>query len=83
MTGVWALASLWLGLALVASRLAIWLRITSALSEIVVATIAQPIIGAAVFKLKWREAVAVGGCPRHFAGIGLPPLGYGSGRDAQ
>src|SRR6516225_7623805 len=95
MTGVWALASLWLGLALVASLLAIWLRISSALSEIVVGTIAQLIIGAAVgsavlgtdeswikflsgigaivltflagaeldpvvFKLKWREAVAVG-----------------------
>jgi glutathione-regulated potassium-efflux system ancillary protein KefC len=95
MTGVWALASLWLGLALIASLLAIWLRISSALSEIVVGTIAQLIIGAAVgsamlgtdeswvkflsgigaivltflagaeldpvvFKLKWKEAVAVG-----------------------
>jgi len=95
MTGVWALASLWLGLALVASLLAIWLRISSALSEIVVGTIAQLIIGAAVgsavlgtdeswikflsgigaivltflagaeldpvvFKLKWKEAVAIG-----------------------
>jgi Kef-type K+ transport system membrane component KefB len=94
MTGVWALASLWLGLALVASLLAIWLRISSALSEIVVGTIAQLIIGAAigsavlgtdeswikflsgigaivltflagaeldpvVFKLKWKEAVAI------------------------
>src|SRR5580658_4056911 len=48
MTGVWALASLWLGLALIASLLAIWLRISSALSEIVVGTIAQLIIGAAV-----------------------------------
>jgi glutathione-regulated potassium-efflux system ancillary protein KefC len=95
MTGVWALASLWLGLALIASLLAIWLRISSALSEIVVGTIAQLIIGAAVgsamlgtdeswvkflsgigaivltflagaeldpvvFKLKWKEAAAVG-----------------------
>ena len=48
MTAVWALASLWLGLALIASLLAIWLRISSALSEIVVGTIAQLIIGAAV-----------------------------------
>ena len=95
MTGVWALASLWLGLALIASLLAIWLRISSALSEIVVGTIAQLIIGAVVgsvvlgtdeswvkflsgigaivltflagaeldpvvFKLKWKEAAAVG-----------------------
>ena len=95
MTGVWALAALWLGLALIASLLSIWLRISTALSEIVVGTIAQLIIGAAigsavlgtdeswvkflsgigaivltflagaeldpaVFKLKWKEAAAVG-----------------------
>src|ERR1700720_3673308 len=48
MTGVWALAALWLGLALVASLLAIWFRIPSALSEIVVGTIAQLIIGAVI-----------------------------------
>ena len=95
MTGVWALAALWLGLALVASLLSIWFRISTALSEIVVGTIAQLIIGAAigsavlgtdeswvkflsgigaivltflagaeldpiVFKLKWKEAAAVG-----------------------
>ncbi len=46
MTGVWALAALWLGLALIASLLSIWLRISTALSEIVVGTIAQLIIGA-------------------------------------
>lgn len=95
MTGVWALAALWLGLALIASLLSIWLRISTALSEIVVGTIAQLIIGAligssvlgtdeawikflsgagaivltflagaeldpAVFRLKWKEAAAVG-----------------------
>jgi glutathione-regulated potassium-efflux system ancillary protein KefC len=95
MTSVWALAALWLGLALLASLLSIWLRISTALSEIVVGTIAQLIIGAvvgqavlgtdeswvkflsgigaivltflagaeldpAVFRLKWREATAVG-----------------------
>src|SRR5258705_5833770 len=48
MTGVWALAALWLGLALIASLLSIWLRISTALSEIVVGTIAQLIIGAAI-----------------------------------
>jgi glutathione-regulated potassium-efflux system ancillary protein KefC len=95
MTGIWALAALWLGLALIASLLSIWLRVSSALSEIVVGTIAQLIIGAAigsavlgtdetwikflsglgaivltflagaeldpdVFKLKWKEAAAIG-----------------------
>jgi glutathione-regulated potassium-efflux system ancillary protein KefC len=95
MTSVWALAALWLGLALIASLLSIWFRISTALSEIVVGTIAQLIIGAAigsavlgtdeswvkflsgigaivltflagaeldpqVFKLKWKEAAAVG-----------------------
>jgi len=95
MTGVWALASLWLGLALIASLLSIWLRISTALAEIAVGTVAQLVIGAAVgaavlgtdepwikflagigaivltflagaeldpqvFKLKWKEAAAVG-----------------------
>jgi len=95
MTGVWALAALWLGLALIASLISIWFRISTALSEIVVGTIAQLLIGAAVgaailgtdeswikflsglgaivltflagaeldpqvFKLKWKEAAAVG-----------------------
>jgi glutathione-regulated potassium-efflux system ancillary protein KefC len=48
MTSVWGLAALWLGLALFASLLSIWFRISTALSEIVVGTIAQLIIGAAV-----------------------------------
>src|ERR1700693_1625363 len=48
MTGVWALAALWLGLALGASLLSIWFRIATALSEIVVGTIAQLVIGAAI-----------------------------------
>lgn len=46
MTETWALAALWLGLALVATLVSIWLRIATALSEIVVGTIAQLIIGA-------------------------------------
>src|SRR3984893_1856678 len=48
MTSVWALAALWLGLALIASLLSIWVRISTALSEIVVGTIAQLIIGAVI-----------------------------------
>src|SRR3972149_3831852 len=48
MTDIYALAALWLGLALVATLLSIWLRVATALSEIVVGTIAQLIIGALV-----------------------------------
>lgn len=48
MTSVWALAALWLGLALVATLLSIWLRVATALSEIVVGTVAQLLIGAVV-----------------------------------
>ena len=48
MTHVWALAALWLGLALVATLVSIWLRIATALSEIVVGTIAQLIISVVV-----------------------------------
>ncbi len=48
MQNVWALASLWVGLALIATLLAIWFKISTALSEIVVGTVAQLIIGAVV-----------------------------------
>jgi Kef-type K+ transport system membrane component KefB len=48
MTGVWALAALWLSLALIASLTSIWFGISTALSEIVVGTIVQLIIGAAI-----------------------------------
>jgi glutathione-regulated potassium-efflux system ancillary protein KefC len=47
-TEIWTLAALWLGLALLASLLSIWLRIATALSEIVVGTIAQLVIGALI-----------------------------------
>lgn len=46
MTEIWAQAALWLGLALLATLVSIFLRIATALSEIVVGTIAQLIIGA-------------------------------------
>ena len=48
MTHVWALAALWLGLALAATLLSIWFKVATALSEIVVGTIAQLVIGAVV-----------------------------------
>jgi glutathione-regulated potassium-efflux system ancillary protein KefC len=48
MEQVWFTAALWLLLALVAVLLAGWFRIATALSEIVVGTVAQLIIGAAI-----------------------------------
>lgn len=45
MTETWMLAALWLGLALIAALLSVWLRIATALSEIVVGTLAQFILG--------------------------------------
>jgi Kef-type K+ transport system membrane component KefB len=47
-TEIWAQAALWLGLALIATLASIWLRVATALSEIVVGTIAQLVIGAAL-----------------------------------
>lgn len=45
MTETWALAALWIGLALFAALASIWLRVATALSEIVVGTLAQFAIG--------------------------------------
>src|ERR1700684_3916500 len=46
MENVWVLAAVWVGLALIATLVAIWFRISTALSEIVVGTVAQLVIGA-------------------------------------
>jgi len=48
MGDILGLAFVWLGLALVATLLAIWLRIATAMSEIIVGTVAQLLIGALV-----------------------------------
>jgi Kef-type K+ transport system membrane component KefB len=48
MTEVWLRAALWLGLALAATLISIRLRVATALSEIVVGTVAQLLIGAVV-----------------------------------
>ena len=50
MTETWARAALWLGLALVATVLSIRLGVATALSEIVVGTVAQMLIGVFVGK---------------------------------
>ncbi len=48
MTETWTLAAIWLGLALIAALFSVWLRIATALSEIVVGTFAQFILGVVV-----------------------------------
>lgn len=48
MAQIYTLATLWLALALVATLLAIWLRVANAMSEIIVGTVAQLVIGAAL-----------------------------------
>jgi len=48
MTQIWTQAALWLALALIATLVAMWLRVATALSEIIVGTVAQLIIGAAL-----------------------------------
>ena len=48
MEQVWFSAALWLILALIATLLSIWFKISTALSEIVVGTVAQLIIGALI-----------------------------------
>jgi glutathione-regulated potassium-efflux system ancillary protein KefC len=47
MMNTWVLSALWVGLALIATLIAIWFHMSTALSEIVVGTVAQLIIGAA------------------------------------
>ena len=47
MTETWSLAALWIGLGLFAALVSIWLRVATALSEIVIGTIAGAAFGAA------------------------------------
>lgn len=47
MTDIYALAALWIGLALAAALASIWLRVATSLSEIVVGTLAGAVLGAA------------------------------------
>ena len=48
MQNVWFVAAIWVGLALIATLLAIWFKVSTALSEIVVGTVAQLVIGIAL-----------------------------------
>jgi glutathione-regulated potassium-efflux system ancillary protein KefC len=64
MGNVWVLAAVWIGLALIATLLAIWFRISTALTEIVVGILAQLIVasfigaGALGAKTEWISFLA-------------------------
>jgi glutathione-regulated potassium-efflux system ancillary protein KefC len=111
MAGIWATMALWFGLALIASLAAIRFRISTALAEIIIGTLAHLIFGATVgaeimgvdepwvkvlagagailltflagaeldpivFKLKWREALAVGIASFLLPSVGCTAVGY-------
>jgi len=78
MTSVWLLASVWLGLALLAAIVSVRLRIANALSEIVVGTLAQWAIGA------WLGADALGAAEpwiKFLAGTGAIVLTFLAGTE--
>ena len=66
MANTWVLSALWVGLALVATLFAIWFRVSTALSEIVVGTVAQLIIGHSPQKLDMGLRTPLQRC-EHFA----------------
>jgi glutathione-regulated potassium-efflux system ancillary protein KefC len=78
MTEIYTLAAAWIGLALVATLLSIALRIATAMSEIIVGTVAQLVIGAAI------GATALGtdqSWIRFLAGIGAVLLTFLAGAE--
>jgi glutathione-regulated potassium-efflux system ancillary protein KefC len=60
MSETWALAALWIGLALLAALASIWLRVATALSEIVIGTLAGAVLGTALMgvDLAWIKFLA-------------------------
>src|ERR1039458_7464865 len=86
MERMWFVAALWLALALVAVLAANWLRISTALSEIVVGTVAQLVIGALVgrnalgAKAEWITFLAGTGAIvlTFLAGAELAPAVFGA-----
>jgi Kef-type K+ transport system membrane component KefB len=60
MTETWALAALWIGLGLFAALVSIWLRVATALSEIVIGTIAGALFGTALLSVdaSWIKFLA-------------------------
>ena len=82
MENVWVMAAVWVGLALVATLFAIWFRISTALTEIIVGTVAQAVVvmlvgaGGLAAKTSWITFLAgVGAVVLTFlAGAELDPL---------
>ena len=78
MTDVWGLAALWVGLALAAALLAIFLRIANALGEIMVGIVAGALIGASALgsDLEWIKFLSGAGAIvlTFLAGAELDPV---------
>jgi Kef-type K+ transport system membrane component KefB len=78
MEQTWLIAAMWLGLALVATLVSIWTRISVALTEIVVGTVAQLVIGAAL----GPESLGAGeGWIKFLAGVGAIVLTFLAGAE--
>src|SRR5271155_3538912 len=78
MTAVWTLVTVWLHLALSAGLLSVWLRVSTALTEICVGTLAQLILGTAF------GATVLGsdeGWVKFLAGIGAIMLTFLAGAE--
>jgi Kef-type K+ transport system membrane component KefB len=80
MENVWLVASVWVGLALVATLLAIWFRISTALTEIIVGTVAQLVIGAFIVQ-GGLSAGAKSGWVTFLAGTGAVVLTFLAGAE--
>ncbi|ADH64611.1 sodium/hydrogen exchanger [Allomeiothermus silvanus DSM 9946] len=78
MENVWFSAALWLGLALFATLLSIWLRFSVALTEIVVGVVAQLLVGALVGT---RYLGSDGGWVTFLAGVGSIVLTFLAGAE--
>ena len=77
MTPVWTLFTLWVGLALIASLLSYWLRVSTALTEICVGVVAQLVIATLFgFSLGTDE-----GWIKFLAGIGAIMLTFLAGAE--
>lgn len=78
MENVWVLAAVWVGLALVATLFAIWFRISTALTEIILGTVAQ----AALIVLVGRSGLAAKtGWITFLAGVGAVILTFLAGAE--
>ena len=78
MTAVWSLVTLWLALALIASLLSFWLRVSTALTEICVGMLAQLLLAT------WFGATVLGsdeGWVKFLAGIGAIVLTFLAGAE--